>query len=238
MKLKYEYKRSGKSPYREIEKLFRRMGSRTDPLSLSRYTATLTYRTAQKVQQAVRDEYKKSTHQRAVGTRRAYRDPPPGPRTPKRKYRVGRPLKRSGTLQSAIVVKRLARGTLTGWEVTIDPDMTYAGKGDPWESIRSPQPKVADVAERLETGATYGVKVTRAMLAYLHNAVFPSKGKGSTGKVNKGSISLGDTLMITMPAKPTWKKVRARVNHILAREARGQIQQYIRGLKASTIFAT
>lgn len=100
-----------------------------------------------------------------------------------RKYTGTRPLERSGLMSRSVVVRRRA----DSYFVQIDPAKVYPdGK------------RVAFIAERLEQGWNFTVRMTKATLAYLHASKPELKGSRR--------IKLGDTVVIRQKPRPIWEQ--------------------------------
>ena len=147
---------------------------------------------AERARRNVEKGYQTASFHRSHHTLRRYTDPPSPPSssgrvgTPDPRMFAGtRSMQRSGLMSRSVVVKK-SKGS---YFVQIDPVATYPdGK------------RVAWVADRLEKGWTHTMRVTRAMLAYLHTTR-PQKDSPA------GRLRLGSTIVVRQRPRPIWEPV-------------------------------
>lgn len=183
---------------------------------------------AKEVQKDVKRRYATYADSRHKLTLAAYEHPSTGegPRqVHKNTWNSTKPFQRSGTLQNNVFSGRwpartLRRGRLM-YRIGMTPGATYAntGGGDLWDQKRKLQ--LSRVATALEYGATYMVRPSKAMLAYLHrlNALTGSgtttgtarsasnatAGKSARAPDNANQNTELKPFLVTLPARPVWR---------------------------------
>jgi len=156
---------------------------------------------AQSAGKLIKSGYQKAAFSRTKGTLEAYEHPARS----KKVWSAKKPLHRSGTLADSVIVKR-GRRSIGSWMVTIDPKATYAAKGDPHDTGRKNPQTPNQVAARLEFGYSVLTTVTLPMLRYLHAIRGAATKEGAkAGEQSARTVSVGDTIKVTVPPKPVWK---------------------------------
>jgi hypothetical protein len=165
----------------------------------------------------VQRAYQSAGYDRHPGTIAAYTEPS----ARKSSYTGTKSLIRSGTLAKSVSIKRIRPGA---WKTWIDPSIKYTG-ADYADVTKS----VAAVADRLESGRIYTVKVTVPMLRYLHMLAkkhpWPSK--------HGGTLKVGGSMAVTLRQKPVWepvwkamrremKKLGRKINILFGRRSLGK----------------